>query len=134
MQSEVRAAQDEDGEEEEEDAEDSEADGFVVPNGYVSEGEGVASAQQELDAQAGDLSEGARLIRLCQCMSISQVHVLAGGAACAWCVVPVRVPDGCCMFATGICRASAQRLLIIVWEVPEHAHSLLGTAAGHAHY
>jgi hypothetical protein len=52
--------QDEDGEEEDEDAEDSGADGFVVPNGYVSDDEGVASAQQELDAQAGELSEGAR--------------------------------------------------------------------------
>ena len=36
--------------------EDSDADGFVVPNGYVSDDEGVrSSVQQELDQLCGDL-------------------------------------------------------------------------------
>ena len=37
------------------DVEESDADGFVVPNGYVSEDEGVRSVQQELDQLCGDL-------------------------------------------------------------------------------
>jgi hypothetical protein len=37
--------------------EESDADGFVVPNGYVSEDEGVRSVQQELDQLCGDLDD-----------------------------------------------------------------------------
>ena len=52
--------QDDDMEEEEDDLEDSCGDGFVVPNGYISEDEGVGSVQQDLDDLAAEL-EGARL-------------------------------------------------------------------------
>ena len=37
------------------DVEESDADGFVVPNGYVSEDEGVRSVQNELDHLCDDL-------------------------------------------------------------------------------
>ncbi len=52
---EVVVAQDDDMEEEEDEAEDSCGDGFVVPNGYISDDEGVASVQQDLDDLAAEL-------------------------------------------------------------------------------
>lgn len=55
MVAEVVVAQDDDMEEEEDEAEDSCGDGFVVPNGYISDDEGVASVQQDLDDLAAEL-------------------------------------------------------------------------------
>lgn len=54
----MRCAQDEDMEEEDSELEESCGDGFVVPNGYISEDEGVGSVQQDLDDLAAEL-EGA---------------------------------------------------------------------------
>ena len=51
--------QDDELEEEEDEYEESE-DGFVVPNGYISEDEGLGSVQQSLDDLCADL-EGAPL-------------------------------------------------------------------------
>ena len=48
--------------EDEEGEDESDADGFVVPNGYVSESEGVDSAQASLGAVTGEPSEGAPLL------------------------------------------------------------------------
>ena len=45
-------------EEEDSELEESCGDGFVVPNGYISEDEGVGSVQQDLDDLAAEL-EGA---------------------------------------------------------------------------
>ena len=50
--------QDDDLEDEEDEYEESE-DGFVVPNGYISEDEGLGSVQQSLNELCADL-EGTR--------------------------------------------------------------------------
>ena len=42
-------------EEEDTDLEDSCGDGFVVPNGYISEDEGVGSVQQDLNDLCAEL-------------------------------------------------------------------------------
>lgn len=51
-------------EEEDTDMDDSCADGFVVPNGYISDDEGVGSVQQDLNELCADL-EGAHWPSLC---------------------------------------------------------------------
>ncbi len=48
------AMQDDDLEDEEDEYEESE-DGFVVPNGYISEDEGLGSVQQSLNDLCADL-------------------------------------------------------------------------------
>ncbi|BDA41437.1 probable chromatin assembly factor 1 subunit FSM at N-terminal half [Coccomyxa sp. Obi] len=50
---------DDDMEEEDTDMEDSCGDGFVVPNGYISEDEGVGSVQQDLDELCAELEDDA---------------------------------------------------------------------------
>ncbi|CAL8461841.1 g1372 [Coccomyxa elongata] len=50
---------DDDMEEEDTDVEDSCGDGFVVPNGYISEDEGVGSVQQDLDELCAELDDDA---------------------------------------------------------------------------
>ncbi len=51
----LSGTQDDDMEEEDSDVEDSCGDGFVVPNGYISEDEGVGSVQQDLDELCAEL-------------------------------------------------------------------------------
>ena len=70
--------------EDEEGEDDSDADGFVVPNGYMSDDEGVASAQASLDAISGDLSEGVLLFLPCvPGQSLVRLPVCLGGVCCA---------------------------------------------------
>ena len=64
--------------EDEEAEEESDADGFVVPNGYVSDDEGVASAQASLDAISGNLSEGLLLFLPCSWAVVSSFACLFG--------------------------------------------------------
>lgn len=62
-------------EEEDTDAEDSCGDGFVVPNGYISEDEGVGSVQQDLDELCAEL-DGTCLVTTFSGADLEQLHLV----------------------------------------------------------